>query len=163
MSVRIPTQNVLDVTNTSVGVGSVAGGFAYPFQVLQDTDNVVLKLTSSVVGGAVSAVFQTSDDGGTTYYDVARTSVVSLANNANAQWLSVPTLGSGLRTNVTQAASVLVAGIGNAAASTLGSQQVSGLPILGVQNRAFVIMTGNLTVNDGVRVQVKVNNQSASA
>lgn len=163
MAIRIPTTGVLDVTNTSVGVGSVAGGFAYPFLIPQDTDNVIVKFTPSVVTGHMGVIFQTSDDGGTTYYDVARTSTVSALTNANAQWLSIPTIGSGLRSGVVQSASVITAGIGGASASTLGSQQVSGLPILGVQNRVFLIMGGGVSVNDGTRIQVKVNQQSATA
>lgn len=164
MSIRLPLTQVLDYNDSgNLGATSVAGGVGKPFLIPQDTDNVVVKFTASTIGGAASAVFQTSDDGGTTWYDVARTSVVSLALNANAQWLSIPVVGAGQRTGVIQSASVITAGIGSAAASTLGSQQVSGLPILGVNNRVFIIYTGNLTANDGARVQVKVNSQSATA
>ena len=163
MSVRFPTQTVLDETNTSVGAGSVAGGFAYPFKMPQDADTVVVRWRPSVITGAFSATLQTSPDGGTTYYDVARTSVMSAANAVTAQWLVGTVNASGLRTAVTQSASVITAGIGSAAASTLGSQQVSGLPILGQQNRIFLIMSGGVTVNDGSRVEVFVNSQSATA
>src|SRR3990167_1566415 len=146
MSVRIPIMGVLDVTHTNQGNSSVAGGWSYPFKIPQDTDNVVMKVTPSVTAGGVSVIFQTSDDGGTTYYDVARTSIASAnAVGAAPQFLSIPVISSGLRTGVTQSASVITAGIGSAGASTLGSQQVSGLPILGIQNRAFVISSGNAT------------------
>ncbi len=163
MSIRLPLQGVLDVTHTDQG-GSVAGGWAYPFKIPQDTDNVVVKFLPSVTAGGMSAVFQTSDDGGTTYYDVARTSIAS-ANEVGAapQWLSIPTIGSGLRTGVTFAgASIITAGIGSASASTLGQQQVSGIPILGLQNRVFLISTGNATAINS-RVQVRVNQQSNTA
>jgi hypothetical protein len=163
MSIRLPLTTVLDVTNTDLGTTSVAGGYAYPFKIPQDTDNIVVKFMPSVLVGNASAYLQTSDDGGTTYYDVARTSVLTLANAANAQWLSVSTFSPGQRTAVTQASSVIVAGIGSAAASTLGSQQVSGLPILGLQNRIFMTIGSGVTQNDGCRIQVKVNNQSATA
>jgi hypothetical protein len=163
MSIRLPLQTVFDYTHTNQGTTSVAGGWAYNFKLPQDTDNVVVKLVASVVAGGVSAIFQTSDDGGTTYYDVARTSIVS-ANGAGAasQWMSIPTVSGGLRTAVTQSASVITAGVGSASASTLGSQQVSGLPVLGLQNRIFLISTGNAT-DISARVQVMVNNQSATA
>lgn len=163
MSVRLPTQTILDVTNTSVGVGSVAGGFAYPFNVSQDTDTIVVRFRPSVITGNMSATLQSSPDGGNTWYDLARTSVLSLANAQNAQWLVGTTITQGQRTAVTQAASVITAGIGSAAASTLGSQQVSGLPILGIANRVFVIMGGGVTQNDGTRVEVFVPQQSATA
>ena len=163
MSVRFPTQTVLDVTNTDLGTASVAGGYALPFRMPQDADTVVVRWRPSVITGHFSATLQTSPDAGTTWYDVARTSVMSAANAVNAQWLVGTVNGSGMRTAVTQSASVITAGIGSAAASTLGSQQVSGLPILGAQNRIFLILGGAATVNDGSRVEVFVNSQSATA
>lgn len=168
MAIRLPTQGVLSaVGGNELGAGSVAGGIAYPFIIPQDTDNVVVKFTASVVGG-YSAVFQTSDDGGTTYYDVARTSVVSNANNTTAEWLSIPVVGVGMNPQVVStvnAGSVLGGAIGSAGASTLGSKQISGLPILGQQNRVFVRITGNVTsaASNAYTAQVKVNNQSATA
>jgi hypothetical protein len=168
MAIRI-AQNVIQsfTGGNELGAGSVAGGIAYPFQIPQDTDNVTVKFTSSVVG-AYSAVFQTSDDGGTTYYDVARTSIVSNANNTTAEWLSIPTLGAGMGLSATAAAgssSVVGATTGSAAASTLGSRQYNGLPILGIQNRIFVRITGNVTsaASNAYNAQVRVNNQSATA
>lgn len=164
MSIRLPLTTILDYNDAgNVGASSVAGGVARTFNVPQDTDNVVVKLTASIIGGGVSATFQTSDDGGTTWYDVARSSVVSNANNTTAQWMSVPTTNPGQRTGVNQASSIITAGIGSAAASTLGSQQVSGLPLMGAINRIFLIYTAGVSGNDVARVQVKVNNQSATA
>jgi hypothetical protein len=167
MSIRLPLKTVLDETTTSVGAGSVAGVFAYPFKLPQDADNVVVKLTASVVGAGISATLQTSDDGGTTYYDVARTSVVSNAGHTtvagiNSQWISATTISPGLRTSVTKSASILVGGIGSAGSSTLGSQEVSGLPLLGLQNRVILQLVGDATANS-TRVKVMVNNQSATA
>lgn len=162
MSIRLPLQGVLDVTNIDLGAGSVAGGYAYPFKIPQDTDNIVVKFSPSVVTGNMSATLQTSDDGGTTWYDVARTSVLSLASQG-PQWLVGSTATPGQRTAVIQASSVITAGIGHANASTLGSQQISGLPILGIQNRVFLILGGGATINSGSRVQVMVNQQSATA
>lgn len=137
---------------------------ARTFVLPQDTDNVVVKFTASVIAGAVSATFQTSDDGGTTFYDVARTSIVSNANNAIAQWLSIPVNGAGVATaGVSGTASVRGMAIGSAAASTLGSREISGLPILGLHNRVFLIYTAAVTSTDLARVEVKVNSQSATA
>lgn len=164
MSIRLPLQGVLDVTHTNQGTTSVAGGWAYTFKLPQDTDNVLVKVLPSVTAGGMSAVFQTSDDGGNTYYDVARTSVAS-ANElgANPQFLSIPVVSAGLATARTFAgASIITAGIGGVSASTLGSGQVSGLPIMGLQNRIFLQSVGNATAIS-TRVQVLVNNQSATA
>lgn len=167
MSIRLPLQTILDYNDAGQdGTTSVAGGLAKAFKLPQDTDNVVVKLTASVIGGAVSATFQTSDDGGTTYYDVARTSVVSNANNTKAEWLSIPVVGAGVNPIVkstANAGSILGGSIGSAAASVLGSREVSGLPILGQQNRIFLIYTAGVSSTDLARVKVMVNNQSATA
>lgn len=159
MSIRIPLQGVLDYADT--GTSSVATGTIKTFQVTQDTDNVVVKLTASVIGGGVSCYLQTSDDGGTTYYDVGRTSVIS----NGTQWLSAGTLSAGLgATSTSVIGTTFVNGaIGSATASTVGIKQMTGLPILGIQNRVVLSYSAAGTANDLVRVQVSANNQSATA
>ena len=168
MSVRLPLKTVLDVNNsTEVGGGpaSVAGGVAHAFQIPQDCDNVVVKLSASVKGGGVSATFQTSDDGGTTWYDVARTSIVSNAGatTGTAEWMSVPVVSSGVNPQVlstVNANSVMGGTIGSSAASSLGNRQVSGLPILGVNNRIFLRYTAAITSIISERVTVSANSQT---
>lgn len=168
MSIRLPGQVILDQTVVDPsGAASTLGGYAFPFRIPQDTDNVVVKFAPSVTGGGMSAIFQTSDDGGTTYYDVSRTSIASSsAPGVGPQWLTIPTIGSENRNVVTTsliatASTVAVISNGTAGASTLGSGQNSGLPLLGLQNRVFLIMTGNATAQSS-RVQVIVNQQSAT-
>lgn len=170
MSIRIPTQTVLSaVGGNETGAGSVAGGIAYPILIPQDTDNILVKFTASVAGAGYSATFQTSDDGGLTYYDVQRSSVVSNANNTTAEWLSVPVISAGVNSfsSVVAVGSVVTVNttVGSAAASTLGVGEVSGLPIMGVQNRVFVRITGNVTsaASNSYTAQVKLNSQSATA
>lgn len=163
MSIRLPLTTVLDYNDAGqTGATSVAGGVAKAFNLPQDTDNVIVKLTASVIAGGVSATFQTSDDGGTTFYDVARTSIVSNANNTTAEFLSIPTIGTGIATAVNgfPTGSILSVATGSSAASTLGARQVSGLPIMGVQNRVFLRYTAAVTSTDLARVKVLVNNQS---
>lgn len=173
MSIRLPLQTVLARTLADeTGVSSVAGGVPLTFTIPQDTDNVVVKFRASMVG-AVSAVFQTTDDGGSTFYDVARTSIVSNANNTTAEWLSIPVEGIGFRSQVVGQNSVLgstnaaiaLNTIGRAAASTIGGAQQTGLPLLSQFGRVFVIITGNVTsaVSNSMTVEVKVNSQSATA
>ena len=163
MSIRLPRQQVLYVNHTNQGTTSTAGGWAYNFTVPQDTDNIVVKVLPSVTAGGMSATLQTSDDGGSTWFDVGRTSVASAnADGAQPQWLSATTISSGVNPIVISAANVgSIAGgsIGNAAASTLASRQVSGLPILGIQNRLFLISVGNATSIATVAT-VTVNQQS---
>lgn len=172
MSVRLPLTAVLDYNNTTevgvFGASSVNGGVAKTFFIPQDTDNVVVKYQTSTVGGGASALFQTSDDGGTTWYDVARTSVVSNANATTAQWLSIPVIGAGI-TNVVASTvaggSVVSRGTttGSAAASTLAAGGISGLPILGLQNRVFIQYGATIASVKSERVTVYVNNQSNRA
>ena len=165
-AIRFPLKTVLDYDDVGqTGATSVAGGVAKTFILPQDTDNVVVKLTASVIAGGVSATFQTSDDGGTTWFDVGRSSVVSnTAGNANAEWLSIPTIGTGIATGLSgypAAGSILSVATGRAAASSLGARQVSGLPILGQLNRVFLIYTAAVSSTDLARVKVLVNQQSA--
>lgn len=167
MAIRLPLQGVLDVRNNGlIGEASVAGGIANTFNIPQDTDNIVVKLTASVAGGGVSVVLQTTDDGGTTWFDVARSSVVSnTAGDANAEWLVGSTIAPGIRTPVNgfPANSILSTGIGSSPASALGQRAVSGLPVMSQLGRTFLIVGAAVTGVASVRTQVKVNSQSATA
>lgn len=170
MAIRLPLQGIKtysEVNGNTPGASSVAGGTPIPFVIPMDTDNVVVKLQASVSGGGYSALFQTSDDGGSTWFDVARTSIVSnTAGNYAAEWLSIPVISPGINPGnrtLQVAGSILGAAIGKAPASTLGALQVSGLPIMGTLNRVFLISTGTITATSLVQVDVKVNSQSATA
>ena len=175
MSIRLPLQIVLDVNNsTEVGSGpaSTAGGVANEFSLPQDVDGVVVKFTASVLAGGASAVLQTTDDGGTTWYDVGRTSIVSNANNAvSAEWLSVPVAGFGYRGgnviastvatgSVVAVTSSILNTIGSAGASTLGSHSMSGMPILSQRGRIFFRYTSTVTSIINERVRVYAQSQS---
>lgn len=166
MAIRLPLQGVLDVQNNGLlGAASTAGGIATTFTIPQDTDNVVVKVTASVAGAGVSVFLQTTDDGGSTWYDVARTSIISNANADTAQWLVGGTTSAGMSTAVNgfPTASILSVGVGNTAASTLGARQISGLPMLSQLGRVFLKVEAAATGVASVRTQVKVNNQSATA
>lgn len=174
MSIRLPLQTVLTADDVNeVGAGSVSGGVARTFTIPQDADNIVVKFTASTTGGGVSTILQTTDDGGTTWYDVARTSIVSNANATTAEWLSCPVIGIGVRTGVVSPSvvatgSVVTSGsvygtIGSAAASTVGMKQVTGLPILSQQGRVFLVVGAAVSANALSKVVVMVNSQSATA
>ena len=171
MGIRFPLKIIRVVNNGIIATGpaSTAGGVATTFTIPQDTDNIVVKMTASIRTGGVSATLQTTDDGGTTWYDVARTSIVSRAIAENAQWLSVPVIGAGMRTTVGVASvgtgtvvSVLGA-TGTAAASSLGQLEVSGLPILSSQGRIFLQYTAAVTSILAEVVDVYVNSESGTA
>lgn len=176
MAIRKPLQTVLTVANGIIATGpaSTAGGVAHTFDLPQDTDNVVVKFRASILAGGVSATFQTSDDGGSTWYDCQRTSIVSNANAVTAEWLSIPVLGTGVRTgrivsstiatdSVIGVTSSIYTVVGRAGASTLGVNEISGLPILGTRNRIFLRYTSAVTSIISEDLTVSVNQQSATA
>lgn len=172
MSIRLPLQAVLSYNNTvmqSGGPTSLLGGVAKPFTIPQDTDNIVVKLAASVWGGGVSATLQTTDDGGNTWWDVARTSIVSNANSsATAEWLSVPVISSGaspVTASVVATGSVVSASrtIGQAGASTLSGGTYSGLPIMSPTARIFLRYTAAVASIASEAVTVLVNSQSPTA
>ena len=175
MSIRIPLRVVGNFTDSNdTGTGSVIGGIQHEVTLPQDCDNVVVKMTASVSGTGVSALFQTTDDGGTTYYDVARSSIVSDTKAGHEEWLNIPISGQGFRSQVVGQNSVAGATneaialntIGNTpAASTLGHSQISGLPLLSQQGRVFIIIAGDVTsaASNEVVTKVMANSQSAGA
>jgi len=173
MGFRLPLKTVLDVNNSTVnatGPASVAGGVAHTFTLPQDADSVIVKLQASVLAGGVSATLQTTDDGGSTWYDVGRTSIVSNANGTTADWLSVPVAGFGFNSTVQTQTSALgstntaiaLNATGSAAASTLGSKQLSGLPMLSQYGRIFLRYTNAVTSILSERVTVSTNSQSGN-
>lgn len=166
MAIRLPLRVVLSSNNNDeVGAGSVNGVVAIPFTIPQDTDNVVVKLTATMAGAGVSAQLQTTDDGGNTWYGVARTSIVSAATGDATQWLSVPVMGFGIRSSSTIAVGSVVSGaiIGNAAPSTLSfGGGYTGLPILSPQARIVLQLQAGIT-SSSILTEVKVNNQDATA
>ena len=174
MAIRLPLQTVLSVTaHGEDGTNSVSGGIATAFLLPQDTDNVVVNLRASTVGGGVSTILQTTDDGGTTWYDVARTSIVSNSSiSALAQWMSVPVGGFGFRTTVIRPSVVATGSVqtfgsvltttGSSGASTLAQNAFSGLPIMSQNARVFLILTGDVSTGS-ILTRVYVNSQSATA
>lgn len=168
--IRLPLTNVLDVNNSTVratGPASTAGGVANTFTLPQDCDTVVVKLEASVLAGGVSATLQTTDNGGNTWYDVARTSIVSnTGGSVLAEWLNYPIAGLGFR-NTNGIASVgtgtavsILSTPGSAGASTLSQKEFTGLPIMSQQGRIFLRYTAAVTSILNERVQVFTNSQS---
>jgi len=173
MSIRLPLQTILDAQdNGLIGAASVNGGIARTFTIPQDADNIVVKLQASIAGAGVSTVLQTTDDGGITWYDVARTSIVSNTGGSIfggghtlAEWISIPVNGFGVSAGqvLSGGTSVVSQGIGSAGASTLGSRSLSGLPIMSPLGRVVTIVATAATGVASVRTQVKVNSQANRA
>lgn len=163
MAIRLPTTTVLDYNDSgNTGATSVVSKVFY---LPQDTDNVILKIPVASINGTAPTAdvyLQTTDDGGTTFYDVARVtipattvaSVLSVAN-ASAMWANAPVLGSPDNKN---SGSI----VGNASVRGLASNTYSGLPLLSTYGRVQISYGGTITTNNGLQVQVKVNQQSGN-
>lgn len=155
MSIRLPLQTVLNFTSTATTTDSQT--VILP----QDTDNIVVKLTATTLDGTnptCDAYIQTSDDGGTTWYDMGNVGQITGAVvNQNARWGFFSVNSSAKRT---QGASVL--DMGAAAASTIGSSAYTGLPLLGRNLRVY-LKFGGTQLSTNVTVKVYANSQSATA
>lgn len=163
MGIRLPIQTVLDYNDSgNVGATSIV---SKTFVLPQDTDSVIMKVPVTSISGTAPVVdvfLQTSDDGGSTWYDCANIrptstviSSVLFVNNATAMFAGVPVIVGGGRSN----SSVT----GNTSASSLGANQYSGLPIMGTVGRVSIKYSGTITTNNGMQVQVKTAQQSATA
>lgn len=168
MAIRLPLTTVISQNNNDeVGAGSVNGFVAgAPFQLPVDIDNITVKLTATMAGGGVSAQIQTTDDGGTTWFGLGRTSIVSAATGDAVQWLSIPVAGFGIRgASVIGTVPSIVSGaiIGNANPSTLGSQGgYTGLPVLSTTARITLQLQAGVS-SSSILTQVKVNSQAPHA
>lgn len=154
MSIRQPLVVIKQVTDTGT-----SGTTAYPFFIPQDCDNIVIKVNTGATftgtNPTCNVILQTSDDGGTTWYDCANVGTITAAVvAANALWASVP-----VSVAVARSGSI----IGAAGASTLAGAQQSGLPLLSQYARFTVTYGGTQLANTGVTVKVMANSQSATA
>ena len=174
MGIRFPLTTVLDYNDSgNVGATSVV---SQTFKIPQDADNIIVKIPVTSINGTnpVAAVYvQTTDDGGTTWYDMARLPDVTqtAVTNANALFASIPVNGYGVRTTLGPQVSVLGGGngssilsiTGNASMRSLGAQCQSGLPVLGPLGRIQISYAGTIALNAGLQVQVKVNSDSSTS
>lgn len=166
MAIRLPLTTVVSLTNDNeVGAGSVNGVVASaPFQIPIDTDNVLVKLTATVAGGGVSAMLQTTDDGGSTWFGAGRTSIVSAATGDNVEWMSIPVAGFGVPTaSIVAVGSVISSGgVGSAKPSVLSSKSMTGLPLLSATARIALQLQAGVT-SSSILTQVKANSQAPHA
>lgn len=173
MGIRFPLKTVLDYNDSgNVGATSVV---SQTFTIPQDSDNIIVKVPVTSVNGTsplVDIYVQTSDDGGTTWYDLAHLPTVtqSAITNANALWASIPVSGFGARTTSSPAASTttgttqvsVLAVTGNASMRGTAPGAMTGLPVLGPLGRVQIAYSGTLALNAGLQVQVKVNSESGN-
>ena len=149
MALRFPLTVVKSITNTAA-----TGTTNYDFFLPTDCDSVVVKLYTGVFTGTsptLNVYVQTSDDAGTTWYDlVAFPQLVAAVTKQNANWATI-----GVATGKTTCS---VSG-----SSTLAAPLVAPLPIMSKYMRVAVIIGGTQVVNAGTEVRVYANSQSRAA
>lgn len=150
MSIRVPAQVVLNAVDTAT-----TGTATYPFLLQQDVQGIMVKVTAAAFTGTsptCDIYIQTSDDGGTTWYDCANVGQVTAAIvNQNARFQYIPVNGNSMRG--------LANLVGSVAASTTAAGMTTGLPIMGQYNRIFLKYGGTQLANSGITVKVTATTQ----
>lgn len=150
MSIRFPLQVVKSITDTAT-----TGTVNYPFLVPQDIDGVVVKVYTGTFTGTnptLDVYFQTTDDGGTTWYDVAHFPQFTAAVTKQlANWITIP-----VNCNVKTVPST-------SGTSQLAASLITPIPLLSKECNIVVKYGGTQLTNGGVEIRVLANSQSRAA
>lgn len=142
-------------------VTTAAATTTYPFVIPQDADSVIGKIfldSTWNASGTATITIQTTEDGGTTWRDVAATTigastVAATMGNQNAHFIDVGCIGTSDRGVANYIGSVAASSLALAAinASAIGTQ--SGMPFISTIGRVQVTYTSTITTG-GVNVQL---------
>lgn len=168
MSIRVPNSPVLDWHSSIASAVTDATTVQLP----QDTDAITVAVSSSVFGlTTLQAFFQTTPDGGTTWFDLGSTPVITgttgptTVTAAQAPYIahfdSVGARGFENSPSVVAVGSIVNKGINQVSSSAIGAGAYSGVPLLSRLFRVFLKATG--TGASDIRTQVYVHNQSNRA
>jgi len=150
MSIRIPLTKIKSVTDTAT-----TSTVNYDFILPQDINNLVAKMSVGTFTGTsptADVSLQTTDDGGTTWYNLGAFAQVTTAiTNANALFITIPVDGTSARTN----------GYTGAAAAAGTASYVSGVPVLSPLCRLAITYGGTIGVNAGITVTVMSGSQAS--
>ena len=149
----------LDINDTYTGSGSAVN---YDVLLPQDADFIIAKAwngeTSNGITGTtpiVQVFIQTTDDGGTTWYDCANigpfsdTDSSSFRSPRSPRFQAIPAAGAGSLRNAL-AGNVPYSVVGGSAAGTT----TTGLPLLSMLLRVKLLYQGTIATNGGMRVQI---------
>lgn len=152
MSIRLPSQMVLDQT-LAITTGTNTNTILLP----QDTDNITILAWAPTLGATSDDIyFQTSPDGGTTWFDLCDIQFTGVTVQQNAKIATFSTVGA-----IDRSVALTNSAIGAAAASTATANSYTGIPLMGQAFRVFHKIGGSGAST--IRVQVLANNQSATA
>lgn len=152
MSIRLPQQTAQRLTLTlSTGTGSNL------VTLPQDTDNVSVFAWCTLLGAtSIDLYFQTSYDGGTTWYDMGNTQFTATVTQQNARILGFSTLGQKDKTGALTGSNV-----SNAPASSTLANNYTGLNLMGPLMRVYEAVGGSGAST--AIVDIVINQQSATA
>jgi hypothetical protein len=145
---------IYSLRNTATAAATTTQTFIIP----QDADSIVAKFWTASdftpqSTNAAQVTIQTSEDGGTTWRDVAAFTAQGVVLNQNAHFASIPCIGANGRGVANWIGSVAASTLALAATASVATGIASGLPMLGVVGRVQLTITGTLTTG-GVNVDI---------
>lgn len=156
MSIRTPLRTAKQIVETAL-----TGTLLYTFNVDQDIDNLVCKMSVGTFTGTsptADIYIQTTDDGGTTWYDMGHFAQVTTAiTNANALWMTIPVNG----TSAVSSSTTSNGYTGAAADASISASKVSGIPVLNNLVRVKVVYGGTVGVNVGITINIYESSQAS--
>lgn len=146
-------RKILSVTDTAT-----TGTATYNFTIPQDSDTLVAKFWTNTftptTTNAAQVTIQTTEDGGSTWRDVAACTIQAAINNDKAHFAQIPCIGSATRGVSQWVGSVAASTLALAATASVVTGTTSGLPMMGTLGRVYINYTGTITANTGVNVDL---------
>lgn len=159
-------RNIFSLRDTSTAAATTT----YLFNIPQDANSIIAKVwlqgTYSATGTA-TVTFQTSEDGGSTWRDVAASTIggnltAATMGNQNAHFIDLGTVGVSDRGVANYIGSVAASTLALAAVSGSAIGTQSGLPMLGTIGRVQVTYTATISTG-GVNVDISANTTQFAA
>lgn len=137
---------------------TAAASQTFTFNIPQDADSIIAKFwtTSNFTPQSTNAAqvtIQSSEDGGTTWRDVAAFTTQAVVLNQFAHFASIPCIGGNGRGVANWIGSVAASTLALAATASVATGTASGLPMMGTLGRVQLTITGTLTTG-GVNVDI---------
>lgn len=157
--------SIISVTDTAT-----SGAVTYPFTVPQDCESIVAKVwlqsTWSASGTAIVFI-QTTEDGGTTWRDVASTTigastVAASMGNQYAHFIPISLTANTDKGSTNYVGSVAASTISLAAVNASAVGITSGLPMMSTAGRIQIQYTATISTG-GVNVQIFAPTQASHA
>lgn len=140
------SRTILSIRDTSTAAASQTFLFTIP----QDTDTIVAKFWTTGTfnpqsTNAAQVTIQTSEDGGSTWRDVAAWTAQAAIVNDKAHFQPIACMAGFNRGVANWVGSVQASTLALAATASVANGVTSGLPMIGTLGRAQLTITGTLT------------------